>query len=275
MLLCMSWACADGLSQEEIDRIVQTQTDTEQISSPFLDVVRQVRNSVVGVNNYIYSTTYYGGYGYGYRRETQETLSGTGSGVVITEYGHVITNYHVIENAARLTVTTGTDDQEHDALVAGYDPELDIAILEVPDLNLPAVALGDSDALQVGEWSIVIGNPIGEKYSRSVSVGVISGLDREVTDRTYDRFGRITTVTNTMIQTDAAINSGSSGGGMFNVLGQLQGIPARYASSSSSSFFFSSGRDVDNIGLCIPINVAKPMLTEILQKYTPADANQL
>ena len=259
-------AASGTLSQEEIDKIVNTTTDASQITSPFIEVVNQVRNSVVGVNNYATTSSYYGyGFGFGYGQpETRESLQGTGSGVVISEYGHVLTNYHVVEGATRVTVTTALDEDEHEATVVGYDADLDIAVLEVKGLNVPAVPLGDSDQLQVGEWAIVIGNPIGEKYSRSVTVGAISGLNREVTDRTTDRYGRMTTITNTMIQTDAAINSGNSGGGMFNTLGQLQGIPARYANSTS---YYSSGRTVDNIGLCIPINVAKPLITEVLRDY--------
>ena len=264
-------AATNSLSEKEIDAIVNTSTDQSKIESPFLNVVNDVRNSVVGVNNYATSTAYYGyGFGYGYGQpETKEALRGTGSGVVITEYGHVLTNYHVVEGASRVTVTTGDDDKEHEAKVVGYDATLDIAVLEVKDLNIKPVALGDSDALQVGEYAIVIGNPMGERFARSVSIGVVSGLGREVTDRSMDKYGRISTVTNTMIQTDAAVNSGNSGGGMFNLLGQLQGIPSMYAlsSSSGSSFFFSTGEQADNIGLCIPINVAKPLITEVLKDY--------
>ena len=263
-------AATNGLTESEIDAIVNTTTDQSKIDSPFLSVVNHVRNSVVGVNNYATSTSYYGyGFGYGYGQpETRESLRGTGSGVVITEYGHVLTNYHVVDGASRVTVTTGTDEEEHEATVVGYDADLDIAVLEVKNLNLEPVQLGDSDAMQVGEWAIVIGNPLGERFSRSVSIGVVSGLGREVTDRSMDKYGRISTVTNTMIQTDAAINSGNSGGGMFNILGQLQGIPSMYAlSSSGGSFFFSTGEQADNIGLCIPINVAKPLITEVLKDY--------
>ena len=263
-------AATNGLTESQIDAIVNTTTDQSKIDSPFLSVVNHVRNSVVGVNNSATSTSYYGyGFGYGYGQpETRESLRGTGSGVVISEYGHVLTNYHVVDGASRVTVTTGTDEEEHEATVVGYDADLDIAVLEVKNLNLEPVQLGDSDAMQVGEWAIVIGNPLGERFSRSVSIGVVSGLGREVTDRSMDKYGRISTVTNTMIQTDAAINSGNSGGGMFNILGQLQGIPSMYAlSSSGGSFFFSTGEQADNIGLCIPINVAKPLITEVLKDY--------
>ena len=183
--------------------------------------------------------------------------------MVITNYGHVLTNFHVIEDSTRVTVTIANDESEHEAKVVGYDSDLDIAILHVPGLNLPAVPLGDSDQLQVGEWAIVIGNPLGEEFARTLTVGVVSALDREVTDTIYDRYGRRTSITNTMIQVDAAINSGNSGGGMFNVLGQLQGIPSRKYSASG----YLTTTTIDNIGMCIPINVAKPLIEKVLQEY--------
>ena len=263
--LVTAGADSKGLTDEQIDAIVNTATDASQVTSPFIQVANQVRNSVVGVNNYATTTSYFGygfGYGYGRQPETQEVLRATGSGVVVTGVGHVLTNYHVVEGATRVTVTTALDESEHEAKVVGYDADLDIAILEVPGLNLPAVPLGDSDQLQVGEWAIVIGNPLGEDFARTLTVGVVSALDRQVTDKTTDRYGRRTTITNTMIQVDAAINSGNSGGGLFNTLGQLQGIPARKYSSSG---IFSAS--IDNIGMCIPINEAKPLIEQVLKAY--------
>ncbi len=262
------------LTDAEIDAIINTQTDASLVSSPFTEVADSVRNSVVGVNNYTVSSSYYSygfGYGFGFdpRSESRETLSGTGSGVVISNLGHVLTNFHVVEGANRVTVTIANDESEHEAKVVGFDSDLDIAILFVPDLDLPAVPLGDSDQLKVGEWAIVIGNPLGEEFARTLTVGVVSALDREITDTTYDRYGRRTSITNTMIQVDAAINSGNSGGGMFNVLGQLQGIPSR--KYSSSGFFTTT--TIDNIGMCIPINVAKPLIEEVLKSYNPDDVN--
>ena len=263
-------ASSNGLTDDEINAIVNTTTDASAITSPFIEVSNKVRNTVVGVNNYTltrdsgYGFGFGFGYGYGNRQsEPQETLAATGSGVVISQYGHVLTNYHVVEGATRVTVTTGLDETEHDATVINYDANQDIAVLLVEGLeNVPVAALGDSDQIQVGEWAIVIGNPLGERYARTLTVGAVSGLDRQITDRSTDRYGRLTTITNAMIQVDAAINSGNSGGGLFNILGQLQGIPARKYGSSS---IFSA--DVDNIGLCIPINVAKPLITEALQAY--------
>lgn len=262
-------AGAASIPEDEISSIINSATDASQVTSPFIQVASQVRNSVVGVNNYAVSTYYGYGYGYGYgrRSEQRESLSGTGSGVVVSNYGHVLTNYHVVEDASRVTVTIANSETEYDAQVVGFDADLDIAILWVDGLDLPAVPLGDSDQLQVGEWAIVIGNPLGEEFARTMTVGVVSALDREVTDTTYDRYGRQTQITNTMIQVDAAINSGNSGGGMFNTLGQLQGIPARKYSSSG---LFST--TIDNIGMCIPINVAKPLLEKALRAYTGESA---
>ena len=259
-------AASNGVPEEEINAIINTTTDASQVTSPFIQVANQVRNSVVGVNNYTVSSSFYGyGYGFGFggrQPESREALSATGSGVVISNYGHVLTNYHVVEGASRLTVTTAVDESEHDAVVVGYDANLDIAILQVDSLNLPAVPLGDSDQLQVGEWAIVIGNPLGEEFARTMTVGVVSALDRQISDTSTDRYGRRTVITNTMIQVDAAINSGNSGGGLFNTLGQLQGIPARKYSSSG---LFSAS--IDNIGMCIPINVAKPLIQQVLRDY--------
>lgn len=261
------------LSSDEINTIVNTTTDTTQVTSPFIQVANNVRSSIVGVNNYeTVSSRYYYGYGFGYgngnnNSESSEQLAATGSGVVISNYGHILTNYHVVEDATRLTVTIASSEKEYDATLISYDEDLDLAILHVNDLPLTAVTLGDSDQLQVGEWAIVIGNPLGEEFARTVTVGVVSALDREVTDTTYDRYGRKTSITNTMIQVDAAINSGNSGGGMFNTLGQLMGIPARkYTASALSS------SSIDNIGMCIPINVAKPLIQEVLENYTGNDS---
>ena len=266
---------ADGsstITDEEINSIINTTTDASQVVSPFTAVADSVRTSVVGINNYQSSRSnnnyYYYGFGFGFggdgsgRDQNTERLYATGSGVAVTSYGHVLTNYHVVEGASRLTVTIEGSDQEYDATLISYDENQDIAVLHVNDLPVAPVPMGDSDELQVGEWAIVIGNPLSETFARTVTVGIVSALNRQITDTSYDMYGRRTKITNSMIQVDAAINSGNSGGGMFNTLGQLMGIPARKYSGS----MFSS-TSVDNIGMCIPINVAKPLIKDALQKY--------
>ena len=259
-----------SISQEKIDAIINTTTDASQVSSPFTQVADSVRNSVVGINNYqIQRNAYYNyygfGFGYGNRDDNagQERLYGKGSGVVVSEYGHILTNYHVVEDASRITVTIADDEKEYQAQLLSYSEDEDIAVLLVDGLPVEPVQLGDSDQLQVGEWAIVIGNPVSDLFARTVTVGIVSALDRAITDTTYDRYGRRTNITNNMIQVDAAINSGNSGGGMFNTLGQLMGIPARKYSSNGT---FSSA-SIENIGMCIPINVAKPYIRQALEKY--------
>ena len=156
---------------------------------------------------------------------------------------------------------TVTDDSgntdEYAATLVAYDESLDIAIVYATGLDLPAVTLGDSDTLQVGDWAINIGNPLG--FTKTTTVGVVSALNRAIESESYDKYGRKSTITNAMIQVDAAINSGNSGGGMFNVNGELMGIPTlKYTGS------YYSGSTVEGIGMCIPINAAKPLINKVL-----------
>lgn len=233
------------------------------VESPFTQAVKQVRDSVVGVNNYARTSSrsngFYYGFGFGYSDpgsdsgETREVLQGSGSGVVIAK-GYVLTNYHVVESASSLEVTTGDD--TYPATVAGYDENLDVAVLKCEGLNLAPAVLGDSDLLNVGDWAICIGNPLS--FTGTTTVGVISALNREITNTTRDVYGRRTEYKNAMIQTDAAINSGNSGGGMFNVAGELVGIPSlKYTGS------YYSSATVEGIGMAIPINAAKPLIVDV------------
>ncbi len=238
--------------------------ETVIVTSPFTQAVQDVRGSVVGVNNY--QLVRYNNYGYGWGRggeTTQEVKAASGSGVVVAE-GYVLTNYHVVEGASTVKVAVqdenGENMREYDCTVAVYDRDLDVAVLHCPDLDLPPVKLGDSDKLLVGDWAICIGNPISDEFYGTVTVGVVSALNRSISTSSMDRYGRRTSVTNTMIQVDAEINSGNSGGGMFSVTGELMGIPTLKYTSTSSYFF--SGAPVDGINMCIPINVAKPLIEE-------------
>ena len=122
---------------------------------------------------------------------------------MISEYGHILTNYHVVEDASRVTVSDG--ENEYDATVVVSDESKDVAVLLCPELKATPATLGDSDKLQAGEWAIVIGNPLGEDFFRSTTVGVVSALEREVETDSTDKYGRKTTTTNSMIQVDAAI----------------------------------------------------------------------
>ncbi len=263
-------ASAGSLSSADVDAIVNTSTDKAQVTSPFIQVANAARESVVGVNNYQRRQQSRYGYFYGFGNEMVpggEQVRFTGSGVVISSYGHIITNYHVVEGADRLSVTYGT--KEAQATLIAQDEGLDIAILLAPGIDLPAATLGDSDQIQVGEWAIAIGNPLGQQFDRTVTLGVVSAYNRSVDNRTTDPYGRRSTVTNAMIQIDSAISSGNSGGGMFNILGQLQGIPT-LKFDSQASIFGRGGTSIDNIGMAVPINAAKPLIREALEKYDAA-----
>ena len=198
-------------------------------------------NSVVSISNYAtMAGNFWGGI-------SGEQLISSGSGFIITEDGYVVTNYHVVEGAERITVTTGLGD-EYDAKLMGQDKLNDVALLKVEATGLDAVAIGSSADLQVGDQVVAIGNPLGELTSTQ-TVGYISGKDRSVTTD-----GSIIN----MLQTDAAINSGNSGGPLFNMEGQVIGITtAKYSGSSGS------GASIEGIGFAIPIDDVMSMIDDL------------
>ena len=252
------------------------------LTSPFTEAIAKARDSVVGVNNYqIVSNNYNGygnydffpwnyyngfgnGYGNGYGRNqpesSEEIKYGSGSGVVIAK-DYVLTNYHVVDGAHSLKISVGDDEENlYDATVVASDENKDVAVLSVPGLPLDPVEIGDSDELVIGDWVVCIGNPIG--FTGTATAGIVSGLNREIAsdNSSVDKYGRSSKVVNSMIQTDAAINSGNSGGGMFNTAGQLIGIPTlKYTGSR-----YSSNATVESIGMCIPINEAKDVIEAAL-----------
>lgn len=258
--IAMPFTTAESNRDIDLSGVLNTTTDTSKIDSPFTNVVNNVQKSVVGVNNYQnYSYSTNRRYGARGEQKTVEQLAATGSGVVIYDQ-YILTNYHVVEDASRLSVSVLGSDEELNAEMMGYDDQIDIAVLFVSGLDIPYVPLGDSDQLQVGEWAIAIGNPLAEELKGTVTVGIISALDRQIeSTTTTDKYGLKTSVSNQMIQTDAAINSGNSGGGLFNVLGQLMGIPTMKYSGSRYS-----GATVEGIGLAVPINSAKPLIEKVL-----------
>jgi len=251
---------------------------------------------VVGVNNYqivnnygndygYFPWSYFGfgngngnGYGNGYGNgrgnnqpeSSEEVKYGSGSGVVIAKE-YVLTNYHVVDGAHSLKISIDDDEENlYDATVVASDSDKDVAVLKVPGLPLEPVELGDSDELEIGDWVVNIGNAIG--FTGTATAGIVSGLNREIANdsNSIDKYGRSSQVVNKMIQTDAAINSGNSGGGMFNTAGQLVGIPTlKYTGTR-----YSSNATVESIGMCIPINEAKPVIEEALSGKGGEDQKQ-
>jgi len=175
-----------------------------------------------------------------------EDGGGTGSGFVIDESGLILTNNHVIENAVAVRVTL-KDGTELPAEILGRDPSTDVALLKVALRTSPTVGLGDSDQVRIGEPAIVIGSPFG--FDQSLTAGYISALGRTL--RSGDEYG---TEIDNVIQTDAAVNPGNSGGPLLNAEGEVIGI---------TTAIFSTGGGFEGIGLAVPINTAKAVAEEL------------
>jgi serine protease Do len=184
------------------------------------------------------------------QQEYHQQIQNMGSGFLVDENGHVMTNEHVVENASEIVVNLA-DGRQFDARLLGSDPALDLALLKIDDPDLPSAPLGHSDDLIIGEWAIAIGNPYGYilKDSRpSVTVGVISAIGRNFDPRQGHIYRN-------MIQTDAAINPGNSGGPLVNSVGQVIGI---------NTFIFTETGGSMGIGFAIPIDTAKRMMEEVI-----------
>lgn len=219
---------------------VQTLTGT---ASPFADVAQTVMPCVVGVSNRANTYSIISG-------QTELIEQSTGSGVVITTQGHVVTNYHVVEGASDVQVLW--QEQYLKAEIVGVDALTDLAVLRVmEDVALPAVKMGNAADVRVGDWAIVIGNPLGKQFADTVTVGVVSALNRELEESSLVK----------MLQTDAAINSGNSGGGMFNTKGELIGIPSLKFSSAGTRGMAS----IEGIAMAIPMDVVQPIVNSIIQ----------
>ena len=180
----------------------------------------------------------------------EQTRQSLGSGFIVEEDGHILTNNHVVEQADEIIVTFGGGnggpaEEEYKAKLIASDPKTDIALIKIDaDKKLPVLKLGDSDRLRVGEWVIAIGNPFG--FSQSVTVGVVSAKGRVIGAGPYDDF----------IQTDASINPGNSGGPLLNIKGEVVGI---------NSAIFTGGMSQGNIGIgfAVPINAVKNIYEDL------------
>ena len=199
-------------------------------------------NSTVGIVTSAVTTNFWG-------QQTQSAAAG--SGFIFTDDGYIITNYHVIEGANTVTVST-YDGTQYDAKIIGYDESNDVAVLKVEAQGLTPVVIGSSSKLNVGDNVVAIGNPLGE-LTFSLTAGAVSALNRDVTMSSGS--------TQELIQTDCAINSGNSGGALFNMYGEVVGITnAKYSGSSGS------GASIDNIGFAIPMDDVYNIITSIIEK---------
>ncbi len=215
--------------------IIAKDTELNVISA----VAQKAMPSVVGITTVSVQRDLF----YGARRS-----EGLGTGVIVESNGFILTNSHVVDNGSAQEVQVLLNDGETlEAEVLWNDVSLDLAVIKVDAANLPVAELGESDNLVVGETAIAIGNPLGLSFERSVTAGIISGLNRSVPVSEYESIDGL-------IQTDASINPGNSGGPLLNSRGEIIGINTAKIQSG------------EGLGFAIPINTAKPIVDEFIEK---------
>ena len=238
----------DNNSNIDYNNVNLNLVSLSNISDTGVYVAQKVLPSIVGINvEYSVSSIF---------SRNQSTATAEGSGVIISDDGYILTNNHVIDSsssssyyevgdASKITVYLYNDETPYEAKIIGTDAQTDLAVIKIDKTGLTAAELGDSDTVQVGEWCMSIGNPLGMRST--VCQGSISALNREITDsdgKTYN-----------VLQTDAAINEGNSGGALVNSKGQVIGINTLKA----------SGEGVEGLGFAIPINDTKDIYSDLIQ----------
>lgn len=212
----------------------------DKTSMSVVDIAKEVGPAIVGITNTTQVQSIFG---------ISEQQS-TGSGIIISQDGYIVTNNHVVEGARTLSVQLNTG-EEYEASLIGADSQTDLAVIKInPKETLTVAKLGESAKLQVGELAVAIGNPLGAELSGTVTVGIISGVNRTIQTSNSDPNS-----TMTLIQTDAAINPGNSGGALINAYGEVIGINnMKYASE-----------EVEGIGFAIPIDTAKTIINDLME----------
>ncbi len=224
----------------------------------FVDASESTINSVVHVTTKVVKTTiqqdpffeFFYGPGSG-NKEFKQYGSGSGSGVIVSSEGYIVTNNHVIDNASEIEVILN-DNSKYTAHVVGADPSTDVAILKINAPNLKPIALGNSDDLRIGEWVLAVGNPFN--LTSTVTAGIVSAKARNInllTDRTQNNVVPI----ESFIQTDAAVNPGNSGGALVNTKGELVGINTAIASQTGSYSGYS---------FAIPVNLVNKVMRDLI-----------
>ena len=218
---------------EEIDKKMSGARNT-----PIVQAAKKVGPTVVGITNKAYVRDFF--------NRVQLAERGYGSGVIYDKSGLIVTNNHVVDGASEIIVSLA-DGRSAQGKVLGTDAATDLAVVKIDLDNLPVAEFGDSSTVQVGEPAIAIGNPLGMEFRGSVTVGIISALNRsvEIGEKKF-----------TLFQTDAAINPGNSGGALVNADGEIIGINSAKIGVSN----------VEGMGFAIPINNVKPIIKELSAK---------
>ncbi len=228
----------EGEREPTVVTVVQTNTGKEHSLE---EIYASWVNSSVGISTEIVTTNRFGQY----------VSAAAGSGFVISADGYIVTNYHVIEGASTIKVTF-YDGSVYDAVLVGGEADNDVAVLKIEAQGLTPVIIGDSDALHVGQTVTAIGNPLGE-LTFSMTDGIVSAKDRTVTFSDGSAIN--------MIQTNCTINSGNSGGPLFNLYGEVIGITsAKYSNNGSSS-----EATIEGIGFAIPMNDVVDIIYDLIE----------
>lgn len=229
-----------------------TQTSLTNYSDTAVYAANKILPSIVGIKVEYNVNSMFSMFG----QAQTSTATATGSGIIISDDGYILTNNHIVSTsssqsyyevseATKLTVTLFNDETEYEAKIIGKDEQTDLAVIKIEKTGLAKAEFADSDSIKVGEFAMAVGNPLG--MQSSVTCGVISAVNREVTDSDGKKF--------TLIQTDAAINSGNSGGALVNSEGNVIGI----------NTLKLSGTGIEGMGFAIPINSTTDITSQLIQ----------
>lgn len=230
-----------------------TQTSLSNYSDTAVYAANKILPSIVGIEVEYNVNSMISMFG---RQSQTSTATASGSGIIISEDGYILTNNHIVSTtssesyyevseATKVTVTLFNDETEYEAKIVGMDDQTDLAVIKIDKIGLSKADFADSDNIKVGEFAMAVGNPLG--MQSSITCGVISAVNREVTDSDGKKF--------TLIQTDAAINSGNSGGALVNSEGKVIGI----------NTLKLSGTGIEGMGFAIPINSTTDITSQLIQ----------
>jgi len=252
-LLGNSKVSSNNTSSNNLSTGYVNQNSLSNYSDTSVFAANKILPSIVGIKVEYNVNSMFSMFG---RQSQPTTATATGSGIIISEDGYILTNNHIVattssesyyevSEATKVTVTLFNDETEYEAKIVGKDEQTDLAVIKIEKNGLSKAEFADSDSIKVGEFAMAVGNPLG--MQSSVTCGIISAVNREVTDSEGKKF--------TLIQTDASINSGNSGGALVNSEGKVIGI----------NTLKLSGTGIEGMGFAIPINSTTDITSQLIQ----------
>lgn len=227
---------------------VNLDADANSFSKAFIEVAEKVTPTIVQITVVSERSSSGSDFFFPFFRDIPKEQRGSGSGIIISDDGYIVTNNHVVENATKVTVGL-SDKRNFDAKVVGTDPLTDLAVIKIEASNLPTAYLGNSDDLKVGQWVMAIGNPLS--LASTVTAGIVSAIGRGNLGLIRDSYG-----VENFIQTDAAINPGNSGGALVDLSGAVIGVNSAIAAGNTGTYI--------GYGFAIPINLVKSVAKDLI-----------